>query len=242
MQLNIFQKGFNFSQDGPGNRLVYHLKGCNLFCPWCSNPEGMDAAGTALYTENIDNVFLEIKRSSAMFFECGGVTFTGGECTLQFNPLLELLKKLKKEGISTAIETNGTHKNLPALYPFIDYLIMDLKHIDYTILKEVTGADLNIIKANILKAKENNMPLFIRIPLINGFNADEKYMLKFIEYFKSINYENLTVELLKYHEYGKDKWAQNSLEYKFKDGFVSDSIRNDFEIKLKQNGIAVIRT
>ena len=119
---------------------------------------------------------------------------------------------------------------------------MDLKHIDYAILKEVTGADLNIIKANILKAKENNMPLFIRIPLINGFNADEKYMLKFIEYFKSINYKNLTVELLKYHEYGKDKWAQNGLEYKFKDGFVSDSIRNDFEIKLKQNGIAVIRT
>ncbi len=41
MELWYFQKGFNFSQDGPGNRLVYHLCGCNLRCPWCSNPEGM---------------------------------------------------------------------------------------------------------------------------------------------------------------------------------------------------------
>ena len=43
MTIEYFQKGFNYNQDGPGNRLVYHLAGCNMRCPWCSNPEGVAA-------------------------------------------------------------------------------------------------------------------------------------------------------------------------------------------------------
>lgn len=46
MKIRIFQKGFNYSQDGPGNRLVYHFQGCNMHCLWCSNPEGLSLAGT----------------------------------------------------------------------------------------------------------------------------------------------------------------------------------------------------
>jgi len=48
MQIKIFQKGFNYSQDGDGNRLVYHLQGCNMRCPWCANPEGIAKEGTLL--------------------------------------------------------------------------------------------------------------------------------------------------------------------------------------------------
>lgn len=241
-KLHIFQKGFNYSQDGPGNRLVYHLKGCNLRCPWCSNPEGMDVNRPVGYSASVDEVLKEVLRSAPMFFEGGGVTFTGGECTLQFDALKDILMLLKQNNINTAIETNGTNKNLPELFPFLDYLIMDLKHINEKTLKEVTGADLSVIKANILKAKEQNKRLFIRIPLINTFNADQKTVLEFLEYFKEINYENLSLELLKYHEYGKDKWEQNGLTYKFKDGFVTDEFRKDFEEKLKQINIKVIRT
>ncbi len=52
MKLRIFQKGFNYSQDGPGNRLVYHLQGCNMHCPWCSNPEGIAAQGALIVNRN----------------------------------------------------------------------------------------------------------------------------------------------------------------------------------------------
>ena len=48
MKLKVFQKGFNYSQDGRGNRLVWHLQGCNMHCPWCANPEGMPPEGVLM--------------------------------------------------------------------------------------------------------------------------------------------------------------------------------------------------
>ena len=42
-----------------------------------------------------------------MFFENGGVTFTGGEVSLQADAVSELCKMLKNENISTCIETNA---------------------------------------------------------------------------------------------------------------------------------------
>ena len=108
-QIHIFQKGFNYSQDGPGNRLVYHLSGCNLKCPWCSNPEGMEIGkdATALTVESIVKEALSCKR---MFIDGGGVTLTGGEVTCQRDSVLNLLSQLKENGIHTCIETNASLK------------------------------------------------------------------------------------------------------------------------------------
>ena len=122
----IFQKGFNYSQDGPGNRLVYHLSGCNLYCPWCSNPEGLKQNGNSK-KYSLEEVFNEIVSSRMMFFENGGVTFTGGEVTLQKDSVFKLCKMLKKENISTCIETNASLINCDLLFDTVDYIISDFK-------------------------------------------------------------------------------------------------------------------
>ena len=136
--MKIFQKGFNFAQDGPGNRLVYHVEGCNMHCLWCSNPEGMkqrknDADISA------DELIREAVSCKKMFFGGGGVTFTGGETTLDFAGLKAVLQGLKANGINTAIETNATSPQLKELLQYIDYLIMDFKHYDDDMLKKYTG-------------------------------------------------------------------------------------------------------
>ena len=199
--MKIFNKGFNFGQDGPGNRLVYHLKGCNMRCIWCSNPEGMTTKGGKEYT--VQEIFEECVRSRMMFFSGGGVTFTGGEATLQYFELLKLLKLLKSENIHTCIETNGTYSELSKLLEYIDYLIMDFKHYDSNELKKFTGMDSDIIKRNFEKNCHSGRQQHIRIPLINDINT--RNPLGFAEYISKFDTKNTVFEFLTYHEYGKDK-------------------------------------
>ena len=93
--MKILQKGFNYSQDGPGNRLVYHLQGCNFRCKWCSNADSIPLENPKAKDFSVNEIFDEIMRSRMMFFDGGGVTFTGGEASLQSDELIELLKKIK---------------------------------------------------------------------------------------------------------------------------------------------------
>ena len=57
-----------------------------------------------------------------------------------------------------------------------------------------------------------------------------------------LNKENTKFELLKYHEFGKEKWKKAGLEYTVKDAFVTEELRLDFERKMKDFGLCVIRT
>ena len=233
--MRIFNKGFNFGQDGPGNRLVYHLQGCNMQCIWCSNPEGMPLNGGKEYTVN--ELLDECLRSKLMFFSGGGVTFTGGEATMQYDELFELTRLLKENGIHTCIETNGTHPRLLYLLENIDYLIMDFKHFDNEELKGFTGVGNEIIKRNFEQICENGRQQHLRIPLINGVNTQNPE--KFAEYFSKHNTGNTVFEFLTYHEYGKEKWTE---EYKVKNGFVTDEILNKFKEDFRNHNLKLITT
>jgi len=233
--MKVFQKGFNFSQDGPGNRLVYHLSGCNMRCLWCSNPEGMKGDRGQEYSP--EEILKEAESSKMMFFSGGGVTFTGGEATLQHTELLKTLKLLKTNGIHTAMETNGTSEKLPELLEYIDYLIMDFKHYDTEVLKKYAGKGNEIIKKNFEKNCKSGRQQHIRIPLINGVNADNPK--GFCEYFSKFDTENTVFEFLAYHEYGKDKWTD---EYKITDGFVTKETVEEFKKVFKEHGLKLITT
>lgn len=242
MKVKIFQKGFNYSQDGQGNRLVYHFQGCNMRCPWCSNPEGMAVSGPACAEYDVDDIVDEALRGAPMFFDGGGVTLTGGEATLQFDAVTELFTKLKAAGIHTALETNGTHERLDGLFPLTGELIMDLKHYDGAVHKAYTRIGNETVISNICKAREKREQLLIRIPLVNGFNADITDIPGFIGLLKSLNFPGLSVELLTYHEFGRDKWAKCGMEYRMENGYVPAEALKEFNIKFKENGIKLIKT
>ena len=233
--MKVFNKGFNFGQDGPGNRLVYHLQGCNMRCIWCSNPEGMCLEGGKEYS--VTEIFNECRGSKMLFFSGGGVTFTGGEATMQYTELLEILKLLKDEDINTCIETNGTHPRLSELAEYIDYLIMDFKHYDSDTLKKYTGVGNELIKKNFETNCKNGRRQHIRIPLINGINTDNPE--GFAGYFSEFDTQNTVFEFLPYHEYGKEKWTE---PYKVKNGFVTDETLKKFVDAFTTHNLNIIKT
>ncbi len=232
----ILQKGFNYSQDGPGNRLVYHLQGCNFRCKWCSNPESMEITNSEAKNYTVDELADEVKRSRMMFFDGGGVTFTGGECTLQYKELKELLIKLRELGISTAIETNASSPHFAEITEHVDYLIADFKHYDTHMHKKWIGVGNEAVKENIEYIFRSGRQLHIRIPVIKGVNDNPQ---GFVGYFKKFDTSATVFEFLAYHEFGKDKWDR---EYEITDGFVSDETLEQFRKLFVENGMKVIST
>lgn len=287
--MRIFSKGFNYSQDGQGNRLVYHLQGCNMKCGWCSNPEGMTVDGElvtddkwlvdsicpygAIFQNSLDrrlcrdcgdracitrhrskginlsyieydtqSILAEIENSAPMFSGDGGVTFTGGEPTLQFSALEELLKGSAQAGVHTAVETNGTHRKLEKLFPLIDQLIMDFKIAGEEKHLKFTGVPNKQIKANFRKAFASGKPLLVRVPVINNINANEEEILEIIDFMAGNDTSGTCFELLPYHEYGKVKWEKCGKAYPISDGYVDADRIAYFEELFKQNGLVTKRT
>lgn len=290
MNIRIFQKGFNYSQDGAGNRMVLHLQGCNMHCPWCSNPEGMPVDGAILtdkewlhesccprgyvrdgildrkkcisceempcirkrrqkgirlsYQEYpVEELMQECEAAKPMFFDGGGVTLTGGEISVQFDAVKELLQKLGEAGIHRAIECNGSHPRMEELIPCVDQWIMDVKHYDDKKHKEWIGVSNEWTIRNLEKVTKVHPDVLIRVPLIPGFNDTEEDAEGFAGLFaEKLCGQNTRIEFLLYHEYGKDKWAQCGKEYKMKPASITPKIRELFESKMAARGIRCVRT
>lgn len=288
--MRIFQKGFNYSQDGYGNRLVYHLQGCNMRCPWCSNPEGMRPEGVlmteaewlldsvcpygAVTQKKLDRTFCakcearecvsehrtkglhmsfeevavesliaEAVANSPMYYDGGGVTFTGGEATIQFEELLRALEMLQAQGIHTAVETNGSHPRLAEAFPYIDQLIMDCKLCDSTRHKQATGIRNEMILENIRRAAKQHPCLHIRVPLIGGVNDSVLDREAFLAFFQTLRGEHVTFEVLAYHEFGRQKWEQCGLVYEMTDcAHVEDQVVRQFREDMKAAGLQYLNT
>ena len=290
MMIKIFQIGWNYSQDGPGNRLIYHFQGCNFDCPWCSNPEGRSRQGSLFlrpellspdvcphgmisngilmreFCKNcsgkecisvnrnhgisftakeysVEELVKKAVDSSPLFFDGGGVTITGGEATLQFDALKSLLQQLKKEGIHTALETNGSHRNLTELLPFIDLLIFDLKHWDFLSAESVLKNNGKYVLENLRASARSGREVLFRITLIPGFNNTEKDLEQFVYLFSSIKQNgHFRLELLFYHNYGEKKWAAIGEEYKGPDSAISET-EKEFYIKFfESSGLSLVTT
>lgn len=137
----------------------------------------------------------------------GGVTLSGGEVLLQAPFALEVLKALKDNGISTAIESNLAvdYSVIEPLLPYLDLIMCDLKIWDDEAHKKWTGVSNQKVKENIEKLGQTGIPVIVRTPLIPNVCADTDSIEKIAAFVSKL--PNLkTYELLNFNPLGGSKY------------------------------------
>ena len=196
--------------DGPGIRTVIFFNGCSLRCKYCHNPE-MFIKKEDNYT--IDEVVNKVLRSKPYFKDKGGVTFSGGEALLQAPFILELAKKLHKEGINNALDTAGVGLgNYDELLNEIDLVLLDIKHTDKDKYKLLTGREIGHVEEFIDALNRSGKKVWIRQVIVPNMTDTTEYMDSLVEYLKHIkNIER--VDFLPFHRLGREKYIKLGLDY-----------------------------
>lgn len=210
-------KAHNFD----GSRHIIDWEKC-IHCFQCCEECYADALVCIGEKWETDVVLKEILRNRGYFQQSGGgVTFSGGECMLQSEVLIELLKGCKTEGIHTAVDTAG---NVPWSYfeevmPWTDLFLYDIKACDPNVHKRCTGVTNERILDNFKKLADQDVRIIVRIPYIPELNGTE---LEGIAAFLS-GYPQIRAELLPYHSMGNSKYHALEVKEVFT-GIVPDKL------------------
>ena len=120
--------------------LCQNCDNCIAACPINCDPRAIKLT--------IEQIIKEIKETA---FFISGVTFSGGECTLQIDFLYGLVKSVNQLGLTTCVDTNGSMPlwNYPDLVKETDMFILDVKSFSPWKHNILTEADNEIILKNL---------------------------------------------------------------------------------------------
>lgn len=197
-------------------------------CQYCHNPDTWDMANGK--EKSVDEILEMFERNRA-FYRTGGITATGGEPMMQMDFLLELFTKAKEKEIHTCLDTSGiffqetwsnpenrageAYKKLAKLMQATDLVMLDIKHIEDVVHKELTGHSNEKILAFARYLDEIKKPVWIRHVVVPGITYKEENLKKLGEFLKTLsNVEKL--EVLPYHTLGENKYEKLGIEYPLK--------------------------
>ncbi len=193
--------------------LTTDTKKCNL-CGSCTDVCYYNAREISGKEMTNDEVFDIILKDTSFYNESGGgVTFSGGECTIFPEFLLLLLKKCKAQRIHTAVDTSGyaPFEVFEKIHPYTDVFLYDIKAYDRALHKALTGVDNHIIWENLEKLCNMGANINLRLPLIENCNCNLDDLEKIAE--KTYAMGITKVNLLPYHDMGKYKYTKLGKEY-----------------------------
>lgn len=160
----------------------------------------------------------DIEKYRMMYRETGGgVTLSGGEPLLQTDFVLEVFSRCRDKGLHTAADTCGAvdWKKIAPLLSVTDLWLYDLKHLNDD---EVLSSKA---LANLKRLDEVDAKIWIRIPLVPGYNCIDSQLESMADYLKQFrNVEQIF--LLPFHPFAASKYGALGKTYEMAAEPLSD--------------------
>lgn len=154
----------------------------------------------------VAEIISEIDKNELFYYRSGGgVTISGGEPLFQGLFTYNLLRGCKERGFHTTLDTCGYSRwyILERMLRYVDLILYDIKHMNPNRHKEATGVDNALILHNLRKIPADKK-IWLRIPLIPGFNDSKENLREVGELAREIRAEK--VSILPFHNLGEGKF------------------------------------
>ena len=176
----------------------------------------------------VNDVVDEVLQDAAFYERSGGgVTISGGEPVMQRDFCGAILKRLKAEGVHTALETAGEYRwdALDELLAATDLVMMDIKHISAEKHSVGTGVTNKRVLDNARLLAQTNKPVVFRIPLVPSFNDTPEEIGAIAAFVAELaelrtrgdragERTDMSLELLPFHPLAADKYRGLSMNYR----------------------------
>ena len=190
-------------------------KTCTL-CGTCARECPSSALEISGRAWPMEELMAEVEKERGMMERSGGgVTLCGGEPLMHPSYVLDLLQELGRRGFHRAVDTSlyAAPEVVRTVAENCELLLVDLKLMDSARHELYTGVPNEIILQNIRIVAELGVPYFIRIPLIEGINADAANLEASARFLTSLPHKPDEVDLLPYHDIGKGKHERLGTKY-----------------------------
>jgi pyruvate formate lyase activating enzyme len=176
---------------------------------------------------SVAEVMAEIERDRLFYDESGGgVTFSGGEPLFQMDFLAALVRDCKEKEIHVALDTCGfaTWEEFDRIREYVDLFLYDLKQMDDTQHRELTGVSNQLILSNLRMLSERGHDLVIRVPIIPDVNDEEEQVRQIGEFAASLP-NLIRLDLLPYHHIAMEKYQRLDKEYLLREAYTPSDQR-----------------
>ena len=171
-------------------------------CKFCHNPETWDfGTKSANGTENgsfemsAEDLLKKAVRYKPYWGTDGGITVSGGEPLAQIDFMIEFFEAAKAAGVHTCIDTSGVtfrstgeqFAKFERLMKSTDLLLVDIKHIDADVHKELTGHSNENIIEFFRYLDRIQKSIWIRHVLVPGISDNDEALTRTRDFIRTLS-------------------------------------------------------